>query len=139
MKVLVINGVNLNMLGKRGKEYGTVTLSEIEKDMKALADTLGTDIEFFTSNFEGEIVEKIQATDADAIIINAGAHTHYSYAIADALRDKTCRKVEVHLTNIHAREEFRSHSVLSAAVDGVIAGFGEQSYLLALGAVTAKD
>lgn len=132
MKVLTINGVNLNMLGKRSKEYGVVTLEQIESEMKELARSLKTDIEFFTSNFEGEIVEKIQSADADAIIINAGAHTHYSYAIADALKDKTCKKIEVHLTNVHAREEFRSHSVLSPVVHGVIAGFNKDSYTLAL-------
>ena len=135
MKILTINGVNLNMLGKRGKEYGTVTLSEIEREMSALASTLGVELEFFTSNFEGEIVEKIQSANVDAIIINAGAHTHYSYAIADALKDKTCKKIEVHMTNVQAREEFRRTSVISPYVDGVIAGFGANSYLLALAAL----
>ncbi len=76
-------------------------------------------------------------TDADAIIINAGAHTHYSYAIADALKDKTCFKVEVHLTNVQAREEFRARSVISPVVDGVIAGFGKESYMLAVRAAVA--
>ena len=137
MKILIINGVNLNMLGKRGKEYGTVTLAEIEREISALAKELGAAPEFFTSNFEGEIVEKIQSSDADAIIINAGAHTHYSYAIADALRDKTCFKVEVHLTNVQAREEFRSRSVIAPAVNGVIAGFGKDSYLLAIKAAVS--
>ena len=137
MKILTINGVNLNMLGKRSKEYGTVTLAEIESEAKKLCGELGMVPEFFTSNFEGEIVEKVQMTDADAIIINAGAHTHYSYAIADALKDKTCFKVEVHLTNVQAREEFRARSVISPVVDGVIAGFGKESYMLAVRAAVA--
>ncbi|MCI9031409.1 MAG: 3-dehydroquinate dehydratase [Clostridia bacterium] len=137
MKILIINGVNLNMLGKRSKEYGTVTLAEIESEAKKLCGELGMVPEFFTSNFEGEIVEKVQMTDADAIIINAGAHTHYSYAIADALKDKTCFKVEVHLTNVQAREEFRARSVISPVVDGVIAGFGKESYMLAVRAAVA--
>ena len=137
MKIFIINGVNLNMLGKRSKEYGTVTLAEIESEAKKLCGELGMVPEFFTSNFEGEIVEKVQMTDADAIIINAGAHTHYSYAIADALKDKTCFKVEVHLTNVQAREEFRARSVISPVVDGVIAGFGKESYMLAVRAAVA--
>ncbi len=137
MKILIINGVNLNMLGRRGKEYGTVTLAEIESEAKKLCGELRTVPEFFISNFEGEIVEKVQMTDADAIIINAGAHTHYSYAIADALKDKTCFKVEVHLTNVQAREEFRARSVISPVVDGVIAGFGKESYMLAIRAAVA--
>ena len=137
MKILTLHGVTLNMLGKRGKEYGSVTLSEIECEMSALASTLGVELEFFTSNFEGEIVEKIQSANVDAIIINAGAHTHYSYAIADALRDKTCFKAEVHLTNVQAREEFRSRSVIAPAVNGVIAGFNKDSYLLALRAAVS--
>ena len=137
MKILIINGVNLNMLGKRSKEYGTVTVAEIESEAKKLCGELGMVPEFFTSNFEGEIVEKVQMTDADAIIINAGAHTHYSYAIADALKDKTCFKVEVHLTNVQAREEFRARSVISPVVDGVIAGFGKESYMLAVRAAVA--
>lgn len=135
MKVLVINGVNLNKLGARSKEYGTTTLAELEKALRKKAGEIGAETEFFTSNYEGAIVEKIQDADVDAIIINAGAHTHYSYAIADALKDKTCRKIEVHMTNVQAREEFRRTSVISPYVDGVIAGFGANSYLLALAAL----
>lgn len=132
MKVLVINGVNLNRLGSRSEEYGNVTLADIRRETAELGKKLVADVEFFTSNHEGEIVEAIQNTDADGIIINAGAYTHYSLAIADALKDKTCRKIEVHLTNIYAREQFRRTSVLSPYVDGVIAGFGKNVYLLAL-------
>ncbi len=132
MKVLVINGVNLNRLGSRSEEYGNVTLADIRRETAELGKKLKADVEFFTSNHEGEIVEAIQNTDADGIIINAGAYTHYSLAIADALKDKTCRKIEVHLTNIYAREQFRRTSVLSPCVDGVIAGFGKNVYLLAL-------
>lgn len=135
MKVLVINGVNLYKLGARSKEYGTTTLAELEKALRKKAEEIGAETEFFTSNYEGAIVEKIQDADVDAIIINAGAHTHYSYAIADALKDKTCRKIEVHMTNVQAREEFRRTSVISPYVDGVIAGFGANSYLLALAAL----
>lgn len=138
MKVLVINGVNLNKLGSRSEEYGSITLKELEKELKERAKKLGLEIEFFTSNYEGAIVEAIQNTAADGIVINAGAHTHYSYAIADALKDKTCRKIEVHLTNVQAREEFRKTSVISPYVDGTIAGFGKDSYLLALEAIASK-
>lgn len=132
MKVLVINGVNLNKLGSRSAEYGTVTLADIEDRVSALAKKLGAQVEFFVSNGEGEIVDKIQSSDADGIVINAGAYSHYSLAIADALKDKKCAKVEVHLTNIYAREPFRATSVLSPVVDGVISGFKEDVYLMAL-------
>ena len=138
MKILVINGVNLNKLGTRTKEYGTFTLKELEAEVAKECALLGIESEFFSSNIEGEIVNAIQNTDADAIVINAGAYTHYSIAIADALRDKRCRKIEVHLTNIFDREEFRNKSVISAATDGVIAGFGIGSYLLAVRAATLE-
>lgn len=132
MKVLVINGVNLNMLGMRGAEYGSKTLAQINEEVKAHAETLGVQTEFFQSNIEGEIVNAIQQTQADGIVINAGAYTHYSYAIAEALRDKRCFKIEVHMTNVFAREEFRHKSVLSEVCDGVIVGFKEDVYRLAV-------
>lgn len=132
MKVLIINGVNLNMLGSRGEQYGSKTLQQINDELKEYSRTLNIQTEFFQSNIEGEIVNAIQLTDADGIIINAGAYTHYSYAIAEALRDKSCRKIEVHMSNVFKREQFRHNSVLSETVDGVIVGFKEDSYRLAL-------
>ena len=131
MKVLVINGVNLNRLGSRSEEYGNVTLADIRRETAELGKKLKADVEFFTSNHEGEIVEAIQNTDADGIIINAGAYTHYSIAIRDAISSVKTPVVEVHMSNVHAREEFRHTSVLSAVCKGVILGFGKNSYILA--------
>lgn len=133
MNILVINGANLNMLGAREKEhYGTQTLAEVKKQIEAKAAELKVEVNFFTSNSEGEIIDKIQGFYGDGIIINAGAHSHYSYAIADALKILTCPKVEVHISNIFAREEFRRHSVISPVVNGCIAGLGSLGYDLAL-------
>lgn len=135
MNIAVINGPNLNLLGERDpKIYGTETLDDI---MKMLCENLPK-IEFthFQSNHEGEIIDHIQAIrrnpSVDGIVINPGAYAHYSYAIADALRDIKGIKpvVEVHISNIHSREEFRSHSVTAACVDAVVAGAGTRGYLL---------
>ncbi|MCL2375179.1 MAG: type II 3-dehydroquinate dehydratase [Firmicutes bacterium] len=133
MKILILNGPNLNLLGQRDKEiYGAKTLEAINRDIMAEAKKLGLSVDFHQSNSEGEIIDCIQKFDGDAVIINAGAYSHYSIAIADALRDCKKIKIEVHLSNIFAREEFRRHSMLSAVCDGIISGFSEKSYLLAL-------
>jgi 3-dehydroquinate dehydratase-2 len=131
--VLIINGPNLNMLGARDKNaYGEKTLADINAELTLEAEKLGLRAEFFQSNVEGELVSAIQGAKTDAIIINGGAYSHYSIALRDALDTFKGAKVEVHLSNIYAREEFRHNSVLSAVSDGVICGFKEKSYILAL-------
>ncbi|MCH5155131.1 MAG: 3-dehydroquinate dehydratase [Clostridiales bacterium] len=132
MKILVLNGVNINITGSREDIYGTESLDDINARLKALADSKGAEIEFFQSNIEGEIVNRLQKGGFDGLIINAGAYTHYSYAIADALSCVKAKTVEVHLSNILAREEFRQKSVLAKHTAGCIAGFGGDSYMLAL-------
>lgn len=131
MKFLFINGVNLNMTGVREKGvYGEETLDEINAQIAA--HFKGDECRFFQSNMEGEICTAIQtADDADGIILNAGAFTHYSYAIRDAIASVKVPVVEVHMSNVHAREEFRNKSVLSEVCKGVICGFGKNSYILA--------
>jgi 3-dehydroquinate dehydratase-2 len=136
--VLVIHGPNLNLLGRREPEiYGSTSLEEIDRRLKALGGELGLRVETMQSNSEGEIVTAIQqaASWADALIINAGAYTHTSLAIADAIQGVKLPAVEVHLSNIYAREQFRHHSFLSRVCIGQICGFGVDSYLLALRAV----
>lgn len=138
MKILVINGVNMNMLGSRETEkYGTMTLKDLEKDLYAFSFELGIDIETFQSNFEGEIVEKIHSAkdNFDGIVINAGAYTHTSIAIRDAISAVDIPTVEVHMTNIYKREEFRHHSYLAPVCIGQISGFGADSYKLGLKAI----
>jgi 3-dehydroquinate dehydratase-2 len=141
MKILVLHGINLNMLGKRDPAtYGTVTLADIDASLKSLASELGGEIETFQTNDEGAMSERIHAahqSDIDAVVINAGAWTHYSYGIRDALAILSIPIVEVHLTNVHAREPFRHESVFSGVVRGQIAGFGLDSYLLGLRAAAA--
>ncbi len=135
MKILVINGVNMNMLGFREPEkYGSMTLKDLEKELYAYSFELGVDIETFQSNHEGEIVEKIQQAkdNSDAIIINAGAYTHTSIAIRDAIASITVPVIEIHMTNIYKREEFRHNSYLAPVCIGQISGFGINSYKLAL-------
>lgn len=136
MKILVLNGVNLNMFGKRDpSHYGQATLSDIEEKLNTLAKELNVEIECFQSNLEGLLCEKIhQAHDEkiDGVMINAGAWTHYSYAIRDALAILKCPIVEIHMSNVHARETFRHVSVFSPIVVGQICGFGVDSYLLGL-------
>jgi 3-dehydroquinate dehydratase II len=135
-KILVLHGVNLNMFGKRDPaQYGTITLAEINKKIVELGKELGCSIETFQTNFEGAICEKIHQAHidkVDAVLINAGAWTHYSVALRDALAILKVPIVEVHMSNIHAREEFRHFSVVAPLAKGQIAGFGLQSYLLAL-------
>jgi len=136
-KYLVLNGVNLNMTGIREPSvYGAQTLSEIECDIKKEADRLGVEIEFFCSNIEGELVGKLHEanTGFDGVILNAGAYTHYSYALRDAIASINTPVIEVHMSNVHAREPFRHVSVLSEVCKGVICGFGKMSYILALAA-----
>ena len=141
MKILCLNGINLNMFGKRDPaQYGTITLSEIDAQVKKLGTELGAEVECFQTNFEGAMAEKIHQAHADkvdAVMINAGAWTHYSYGIRDALAILKCPIIEVHMSNIHAREEFRHHSVIAEIARGQIAGFGVDSYLLGLRAAVS--
>lgn len=137
-KIVIINGVNLNMLGVREPEiYGDRTLSDINEMIRKKAEELGVLVEFFQSNIEGEIVNAIHNCykNADGIIINPGAFTHYSYAIRDALASVGVRAVEVHLSNVYKREEFRHKSVTAPECMGQISGLGEKGYLLALEAL----
>ena len=135
-KILVLHGVNLNMFGKRDPAtYGTITLDEINRKLEELGKELGCLVETFQTNFEGAICEKIHQAHidkVDAVLINAGAWTHYSYALRDALAILKVPIVEVHMSNIHARDEFRHFSVVAPLAKGQIAGFGLQSYLLGL-------
>ncbi len=136
MKILCLNGINLNMFGKRDpKHYGTTTLAEIDARVVAVGRELGAEVTCFQTNLEGVMAERIHqahAEQVDAVLINAGAWTHYSYGIRDALAILACPIVEVHMSNIHAREEFRHHSVIASIARGQIAGFGADSYELAL-------
>lgn len=140
MKFLVINGPNLNNLGRRdASHYGVTTLAQIEKALGDRASELGVEVELFQSNHEGDIVDIIQSsTDgADGIVINAGALTHYGLSMRDALTDSRLPIVEVHLSNIHARDEFRRHSVIADIAVGQIAGLGWRGYMYALDFLTA--
>ena len=136
MKVLMLHGINLNMFGKRDpKQYGTITLDEINASVSALGKELGAEVEAFQTNNEGEMCERIHkayADGVDAVLINAGAWTHYSYGIRDALAILSCPIIELHMSNIHAREEFRHKSVFAEIAKGQICGFNVDSYLLAL-------
>lgn len=137
-KILVINGVNLNMLGIREPGiYGNSTLADLEGNLKRKAEQLGCQVDFFQSNFEGEICTKIQQALGvyDGIVINPGAFTHYSYAIRDALGSVKLPAIEVHISNIHKREEFRHTSVTVAECVGQICGLGFKGYELALEAL----
>jgi 3-dehydroquinate dehydratase-2 len=141
MKILMLHGINHNMFGKRDPvQYGTVTLAEIDAQLKALGRELGAEVESFQTNSEAAMCERIHQgfTDGvDAVLINAGAWTHYSYGIRDALAILTVPVVELHMSNIHARETFRHHSVFAEVVRGQICGFGVDSYLLALRAAVS--
>ncbi len=134
--VLVINGPNLDLLGKREKDiYGENTIEKINKDLKEYLIGKDADIEFYQSNHEGDIVDKINQTPAKGIIINPAAYTHTSVAIHDALRAKDAIVIEVHLSNIYSREEFRQRSMVAPVVKGQITGFGALGYKLALEAL----
>ncbi len=138
MKVSVIHGPNLNLLGQREAEfYGRESFDDINRRIKQYGQDRGIEVRIFQSNHEGEIIDAIQdaRTWADAIVINPAAYTHYSYAIRDALTAARLPAIEVHLSNVHAREEFRRHSVISPVVVGQIVGMGPFGYLLALDAV----
>lgn len=141
MKILMLHGINHNMFGKRDPaQYGTITLDEINASLTALGKELGAEVECFQTNGEREMCERIHQgfTDkVDAVLINAGAWTHYSYGIRDALAILTCPIVELHMSNIHAREAFRHVSVFAEIVRGQICGFGVDSYLLALRAAVS--
>ena len=141
MKILMLHGINLNMFGKRDpKQYGTVTLDEINTSVSALGQELGAEVEAFQTNHEGAMCDRIHqayADGVDAVLINAGAWTHYSYGIRDALAILTCPIIEVHMSNIHAREAFRHVSVFAEIARGEICGFGADSYLLALRAAVS--
>jgi len=145
MKVLALHGVNLNMFGKRDpSQYGTATLAEIDSRLVALGGELGAEVVCFQSNGEKDMCERIHQAlgdGTDAVLINAGAWTHYSYAIRDALAILKVPIVEVHMSNIHAREAFRHVSVIAPIAKGQIAGFGVESYLLGLRAalLAAKE
>ena len=137
MKFLIINGVNLNLTGKREKGvYGMQTLDEINAKIAAFCAANGDETEFYQSNIEGELVNKLhQAFENkafDGILLNAGAFTHYSFALRDAIAAIDIPVAEVHISNVHAREEFRHHSVLSEVCRGVVCGFGAGSYIAAI-------
>ena len=134
-KVLIINGPNLNFLGKREKDiYGYESLEEINDFLRGEGDKISICVDFYQSNCEGNLIDKIQneCENYDGFIINAGAFSHYSYAIYDAIRSVNKKFVEVHLSNLADREEFRKNSVISKACVGYICGFGKYSYVLAL-------
>ena len=138
-KILIINGPNLNLLGTREKAiYGTETLEDIARKTSIEAEKLKVDVEFIQTNHEGEIIDKIHSArgTTDVIIINPGAYTHYSLAIRDAIKAVEIPAIEIHLSNIHAREEFRSHSVIAPVCVRQICGFGSTSYILGLNAAT---
>jgi 3-dehydroquinate dehydratase II len=138
-KILVLNGPNLNLLGTREKEiYGNETLQDIAQKTVSEGLKLDMEVDFAQSNHEGELIDKIHGARSvyDMIIINPGAYTHYSIAIRDAIKSVDIPTIEIHLSNIHAREEFRSKSVIAPVCIGQICGFGSMSYILALNAAS---
>ena len=141
MNIVMLHGINHNMFGKRDPaQYGTITLDEINASLAKLGKELGATVQYFQTNDEGAMCDRIHqafADQADAVLINAGAWTHYSYGIRDALAILTCPIIELHMSNIHAREEFRHKSVFADIVKGQICGFGADSYLLALRAAVS--
>jgi len=140
---LMLHGVNHSMFGKRDpKQYGTITLEQIEEKLQALAQELNVKVESYQTDSEGDMCKRIHKAfldKVDGVLINAGAWTHYSYAIRDALAIITVPIVEIHMSNIHAREAFRHHSVFSEIVNGQICGFGLDSYLLGLRAAVSAS
>jgi 3-dehydroquinate dehydratase-2 len=142
MKALVLHGINLNMFGQRDPaQYGTATLADIDAALQTLAAELGVALECFQTNHEGAMCERIHQAHREGVqgvVINAGAWTHTSVAIRDALAILSCPIVEVHMSNIHAREPFRHHSYIADIARGQICGFGVDSYLLGLKALVGK-
>ncbi|MFM0326115.1 type II 3-dehydroquinate dehydratase [Caballeronia glebae] len=138
---LMLHGVNHNMFGKRDPvQYGTATLADIDAQLQALGKELGVTVESYQTNSEGDMCDRIHqafSDKVDGVIINAGAWTHYSYGIRDALAILTVPVVEIHMSNIHAREAFRHHSVFAEIVKGQICGFGIESYSLGLRAAVS--
>ncbi len=141
MKILMLHGINHNLFGQRDPaQYGTLTLAQIDSQLQELGRELHVEVESFQTNHEGAMCERIHRAfidKVDAVLINAGAWTHYSYGIRDALAILTVPVVELHMSNIHAREPFRHHSVFAEIVRGQICGFGVDSYLLALRAAVS--
>ena len=137
-KIIILNGPNLNLLGEREKDkYGNITLKDIENDCKVFAKKNNLNLSLFQSNIEGELVEKIQKSrkEQNGLIINAGGYTHTSVSIHDALKILKIPIIELHITNIYNREEFRHKSLISKVASGVICGFGTQGYIMALEAM----
>lgn len=131
MKILIVNGPNLNLLGKREPHiYGDETMDSFLKKLKE--EFYKHKIDYYQSNIEGEIIDRLQKENYEAIIINPGAYTHYSYAIADCLRNIQTPKIEVHISNIYQREEFRQRSVTAPYVNSILSGFGLEGYRLAM-------
>lgn len=131
MKILILNGPNLNLLGTREPEiYGNLSMDDFLEDLKK--EFSQHEILYFQSNVEGEIINRLQQNDFESLVINPGAFTHYSYAIADCLKNISQPKIEVHISNIYKREEFRQKSVTAVNADGILSGFGMQGYRLAI-------
>lgn len=141
MKILVLHGINLDMFGQRDQAtYGSITLAEIDRELLDLGAELGVDVESFQSNHEGRMAERIHQAHRDgvaAVVFNPGAWTHYSIGLRDAIEILRVPVIETHMSNIHAREPFRNHSVFSAIVTGVVMGFNVDSYRLGLRAAVA--
>ena len=137
MKILIVNGPNLNLLGTREPEiYGNVSMEDYLENLKA--EFGNHEVQYYQSNVEGEIINRIQEDDFDALILNAGAFAHYSFAIADCLKNISKPKIEVHISNIYKREEFRQKSVTAAHTDGILSGFGLDGYKLAILSLQSK-
>jgi 3-dehydroquinate dehydratase-2 len=138
--ITVMNGPNLNLLGTRKPEvYGSTTLADVEDACRTDAEKLGMDLVFLQSNYEGQLVDwihetgaKVKSGESIGMVYNPGAHTHYSYAIRDAIEGASLPVIEIHISNVHAREEFRHHSVISPLARGIIVGFGVLGYSLAI-------